>query len=114
MMFKTLVSPGAAFTLPRIQALVSAKWFGMRLSLKSPLYKYHARPSCLVLLKQAMLSAFDVALASAGSNNPARMAMMAMTTSGSMSVNARRAGDGPAFVPEAGSLDLAISGLLWM
>src|SRR5258706_6526341 len=43
-----------------------------------------------MLLMQAIACALLFALASAGRSNPARMAMMAMTTSSSMSVKARR------------------------
>src|SRR5437016_6325265 len=110
-MFRILVSPGAALTSPRIQALVSAKWLGTRPSLKSPLYRIHAKMSCFVLLKQEMLSALDFALASAGRSNPARMAMMAMTTSSSMSVKARRQGGRPGLFPHAGNSDSGIRDL---
>src|SRR2546429_4826127 len=41
-----------------------------------------------MLLTQSALSALDLALESAGNSSPARMAMMATTTSSSMSVNA--------------------------
>src|SRR5947207_15537811 len=41
-----------------------------------------------MLLWQSALSALALAFASAGNNKAARMAMMAMTTSSSMSVNA--------------------------
>jgi hypothetical protein len=40
-----------------------------------------------MLLEQVDCSAFDLAFYSAGSSMAARMAMMAMTTSSSMSVN---------------------------
>src|ERR1051326_9540357 len=45
--------------------------------------------NCLRLLMQWMPQARHLALARAGSSKEARMAMMAMTTSNSMSVNAR-------------------------
>src|SRR3569833_1193015 len=43
--------------------------------------------SCLVLFRQAIPSAFSLALAREGNNMAARMAMMAMTTRSSISVN---------------------------
>src|SRR2546425_9955998 len=46
-------------------------------------------PNCLMLLRQAMPWALVFALASAGKSKPARMAMMAITTRSSMSVNPR-------------------------
>src|SRR6185369_11064174 len=46
---------------------------------------------CRSLLKQEMRCAFSLALARAGNNIAARMAMMAMTTSNSINVKARRA-----------------------
>ena len=49
----------------------------------------YPRPSCLPLLMHAMPCAFNLALPSAGNSSAARMAMMAMTTSNSISVNAR-------------------------
>ena len=42
--------------------------------------------SCFKLLMQTMFCAVDFAFESAGSNSAARMAMMAMTTSNSISV----------------------------
>src|SRR5689334_69791 len=47
-------------------------------------------PSCFRLFRQAVCDAFAFAALKAGSINPARMAMMAITTSSSMSVKARR------------------------
>src|ERR1039458_3475391 len=47
-----------------------------------------ARPSCLALLKHRMAWALALALARAGSNIAARMAIMAMTTSNSIKVKA--------------------------
>src|SRR5438034_11530636 len=46
------------------------------------------RMSCFWLLRQAAWVAFNLALDRAGKSNPARMAMIAITTSSSMSVNA--------------------------
>src|SRR5437660_1709072 len=46
-----------------------------------------ARPICLVLLRQAAPNARSFALLNAGSSIAARMAMIAMTTSNSISVN---------------------------
>ena len=45
--------------------------------------------SCLTLLRQVMRLARSLALASAGNNKAARMAMIAMTTSSSMRVKPR-------------------------
>src|ERR1035437_10399784 len=59
------------------------------MSLLSPAYIAIARPTCLRLLRQFACTAFCLALANAGNNSAARMAMMAMTTSSSMRVNAR-------------------------
>src|SRR5207244_13292559 len=53
----------------------------------SPAYMVRACPHCLQLLAQSTLSALALAFASAGNNKAARMAMMAMTTNSSMSVN---------------------------
>src|SRR5688572_1356452 len=49
-----------------------------------------ANPHCFWLLVQRVFCAFFLALARAGRSMPARMAIMAMTTSSSMSVKARR------------------------
>ena len=46
-------------------------------------------PICLMLPRHCVCLAFPFALARAGSNKPARIAMMAITTSNSMRVNAR-------------------------
>src|ERR1035437_9885856 len=59
---------------------------GGKKSLLSPAYMIRPRPICRLLLMQAIPLAFSLALASAGSNIAARMAMMAMTTSSSISV----------------------------
>jgi len=45
------------------------------------------RPSCFSLLVQLMVRAFSRALLRAGSSMAAKMAMMAMTTRSSISVN---------------------------
>src|SRR5262245_58599188 len=47
-----------------------------------------ARPSCLVLLAHLIFIAFDFAFASAGNSNPAKIAMIAITTRSSMRVKA--------------------------
>src|ERR1700722_15738892 len=60
-----------------------------RLSLLSSVYMCNARPNCLRLFMQLARLAFSLADASAGKSIAARMAMMAMTTSSSMSVKAR-------------------------
>src|SRR5437762_3103467 len=48
------------------------------------------RPICFWLFRHAMRCALALAFANAGSNSAARMAMMAMTTSNSISVKALR------------------------
>src|SRR5437867_815975 len=73
----------------------------------------HAKASCLVLLRQEMPVPLHLALASAGNSRAARMAMMAMTTSNSMSVEARRFRVGPApgdSLPRRGARDGELSG----
>ncbi len=47
-----------------------------------------ASPTCFKLLTQLMRTAFALALASAGNNRPAKIAMMAMTTKSSIRVKA--------------------------
>ena len=57
---------------------------------RSPLsaaYNFHASINCLVLFMQEMPVALDFALANAGRSIPAKIAMMAMTTSSSIRVN---------------------------
>jgi hypothetical protein len=54
----------------------------------SSAYMIQAKPSCLALFTQTILCAFVLAFAKAGNNNPARMAMMAITTNNSISVKA--------------------------
>src|ERR1035437_1615219 len=54
----------------------------------SSAYSCHQVSSCLRLLRQPTTRALSLALASAGKSRAARMAMMAITTSSSMSVNA--------------------------
>src|SRR3954464_4554217 len=49
-----------------------------------------ARVSCLMLFWHFMRAAASRTFCTAGSNSPIRTAMMAMTTSSSMSVNAER------------------------
>ncbi len=51
-------------------------------------YMRTAMPSCLRLLRQAMLLAFSFDFAAAGKSNEARIAMMAITTSSSIRVKA--------------------------
>src|ERR1035437_1438093 len=55
---------------------------------------YQASSNCFVLFKQPMPSAFVLALLNAGKSSAARIAMMAMTTSSSIRVNAPRIGLG--------------------
>src|SRR3974390_2460300 len=59
-------------------------------SVKSSPYICHPVLNCLLLFRQMMPWALDLALLRAGSSIAARMAMMAITTSNSMSVNARQ------------------------
>src|ERR1035438_5950430 len=56
-------------------------------SLLSPEYMVQPRSNCFMLLTHLMACARPLALAKAGSNIAARMAMMAMTTNSSISVN---------------------------
>src|SRR3989442_11890270 len=49
--------------------------------LKSDMQSKVDKPSCFRLLRHLIVCALDLAAASAGSNSPARIAMMAMTTS---------------------------------
>ena len=51
-------------------------------------YRALARQNCRMLFKQAAPCALFLALAGAGSSSAARIAMIAMTTSNSISVNA--------------------------
>src|SRR5713101_6852295 len=60
---------------------------GGRASPFSRTYMCHPNCNCLRLFMQAMDCALALALANAGDSMPARIAMMAMTTSSSMSVN---------------------------
>src|SRR5205823_10375759 len=55
-------------------------------SLLSSEYNLQANINCLLLLMQPMPCALVLALAKAGNNIPARMAMMAITTSSSIKV----------------------------
>src|SRR5882672_4192928 len=52
----------------------------------SPAYMWKPSPICLLLLQQAMALALSLALANAGRSIAARIAMMAITTSNSISV----------------------------
>src|SRR6185295_1700785 len=61
---------------------------GGRNSLLSCAYMVKARPICLLLLAQAMLLAFSLARDRAGSSIAARIAIIAITTSSSISVKA--------------------------
>jgi hypothetical protein len=49
----------------------------------------HANTSCFWLLRQFALAAFNLALLKAGNKSPARIAMIAMTTSNSIRVKPR-------------------------
>src|SRR6516164_4063601 len=61
-----------------------------RRSLLSAAYMTQARPSCLLLFMQEAATALVLARFNAGNSMAARMAMMAMTTSSSISVNPAR------------------------
>src|SRR6266850_2026464 len=65
-----------------------ASFGGIRSSLSSA-YRTHERPSCFRLSRHVMPCAFVFALDSVGKSMDAKIAMMAMTTSSSMRVNAR-------------------------
>src|SRR4051812_44468978 len=71
-------------------SLVPPFRLGGNQSLASEAYNMIAKPSCLVLPMQRMPWALVCALASAGSNMPAKMAIIAMTTSNSIRVNPLR------------------------
>ena len=64
--------------------LLSGKEFWL-----SEAYKLTAIPHCLQLLAQRVFTALDLARDKAGKSMPARIAMMAMTTSNSIRVKAR-------------------------
>src|SRR6266487_4849305 len=55
-------------------------------SLLSPAYMIQERPSCFRLFRHMIPCALVFAFANAGTSKPARMAMMAMTTSSSIKV----------------------------
>src|SRR5579862_5409954 len=63
-------------------------WLGTQMSLLSPAYNIAPRTICFELLMHSAACARCLALASAGSSNPANIAMMAITTSSSISVKA--------------------------
>ena len=63
--------------------------FRARLWLLSSKYMLQQRVSCLRLFRQEVVLAFSFDLASAGSNIPARIAIIAITTSNSINVNAQ-------------------------
>ena len=75
--------PVSATTAP---ALFLQPSVGAKESLLSIEYICHARTNCFWLLAQAAPVALDFALAKAGKSMPAKIAMMAMTTSNSMRV----------------------------
>jgi len=64
-------------------------WFGGKSWLFSSGYMIQASWRFLRLFRQAMDCALALALANAGNNKPARIAMMAITTSNSIKVKAR-------------------------
>src|SRR2546425_5181446 len=61
--------------------------FGTSQSLWSSTYMIQANWTCLRLFRQTIAWALDLARDRAGKSNPAKMAMMAITTKSSMSVN---------------------------
>jgi hypothetical protein len=61
----------------------------------SPAYIVTAKPICFVLLIQAIAFALSFALLNAGSNMAARIAIIAITTSSSISVKAAFGGASP-------------------
>src|SRR6266550_3475655 len=73
---------------PKDEAPMGA--LGTRKSCQSLLYIAQARVIWCLLLRQCARWAFALALDSAGRSRAAKMAMMAITTSNSISVNARR------------------------
>ena len=75
--------PVSATTAP---ALFLQPSVGAKKSLLSIEYICHAKINCFWLLAQAAPVALALALANAGKSMPARIAMMAMTTSNSMRV----------------------------
>src|ERR1700753_1704925 len=94
-MFATLVAWILMAMLPRIQELTdesNASCALMSLGANPPLlsaeYMTQQMPICLRLLRQLVVTAFALARLNAGSNMAARMAMIAMTTSSSIRVNA--------------------------
>src|SRR6266568_8462392 len=70
----------------------------------SPAYMWKPSPICLLLLQQAMALALSLALPNAGRSIAARIAMMAITTSNSISVK-------PRWVFRFALLDIACIGL---
>src|SRR5208283_4143353 len=98
------------------------------LSPLSPSQRRKAMPTCLRLLTQLMRCALRLAAASAGSRSAARMAMMAITTSSSISVKAlfclrilfigsmvfglRLWGDGPSKLPDSNAQSTPVEKLL--
>ena len=65
-----------------------SRLYGSLFSFSLP-YIWQASPICLRLLRQLVRFADSLARASAGKSSDARMAIMAMTTSSSINVNAR-------------------------
>ena len=65
-----------------------------------------ATVNCLMLLMQSICCARNFALDNAGNNIAAKMAIMAITTSNSISVKAHNAGEAP---PCRNSVDLLIA-----
>src|SRR5260221_3069340 len=76
--------------VPSIHALGSFSQLGTRRSLKSPEYIIQAVVSCLRLLTQLILWAFNLAVDNAGRIIDAKMAMIAITTSSSINVKAKK------------------------
>ena len=92
--FRMFLASGSILALPMIQesSLLSSPVapfasFGASRPSLSSVYIAQQSVSCFTLFKQAMLWPFALALESAGRSIPARIAMTAITTNNSMSVN---------------------------
>src|SRR4051794_33691223 len=95
MVFASLLTPEPFHSPPHFKPLEFTYGGGIhhltgvgKTSVLSDAYIRTARPICLVLLKHAAARARSLARDRAGSNIAARMAMMAITTSSSIRVNA--------------------------
>ena len=86
-----LMPPGSAVGSVGLEGWLASSPLGARRFLLSPVYMIQPVVNCFSLLMHWMPCACALALARAGSSIAARMAMMAMTTSNSMSVNPKGA-----------------------